>query len=92
MEHNKVLGPYGFPAEFYPNFRDVIKMNLLDLFGLLHARQLDLFRLNFDEIICYQRLTKHKGSNNLGLSIFLMLALKYSLKLPRLDSTRRLAI
>src|SRR5438105_7423511 len=37
MEHNKAPGPDGFPAEFYQNFWDVIKPDLLDLFGFLHA-------------------------------------------------------
>ena len=51
MEHNKAPGPDGFPVEFYQNFWDVIKSDLLDLFGFLHAGQLNLFRLNFGEII-----------------------------------------
>jgi hypothetical protein len=51
MEHNKALGPNGFFAEFYQTFWDTIKSDLLDLFGVLHARQLELFRLNFGEVI-----------------------------------------
>jgi hypothetical protein len=51
MEHNKAPAPDGFPAEFYQNFWEVIKTDLLDLFGFLHAGQLDLFRLNFGGII-----------------------------------------
>jgi hypothetical protein len=31
MEHNKALGPNGFPAEFYQIFWDTIKVDLLAL-------------------------------------------------------------
>jgi mannosylglycoprotein endo-beta-mannosidase len=79
MEHNKAAGPDGFLAEFYQNFWEVIKSDLLELFTFLHARQLELFRLNFGEIIYYLRLMKQKGSNSEGLSAFLMLVLKVSL-------------
>ena len=51
MEHNKAPDPDGFPAEFYQSFWEVIKSDLLDMFHALHAGQLDLFRLNFGEII-----------------------------------------
>jgi hypothetical protein len=51
MEHNKAPGPDGFPAEFYQNFWDTIKSDLLALFSALHEDQLELFRLNFGEII-----------------------------------------
>ena len=34
MEHNKALGPDGFPAEFFQNFWDVIK---LDQIGRAHV-------------------------------------------------------
>ena len=37
MEHNKAPGPDGFPAEFYQYFWDVIKSDLLELFGCLHG-------------------------------------------------------
>ena len=50
MEHNKASSPDGFPAEFYQNFWEVINLDLL-LFSYLHVGQLDLFRLNFREII-----------------------------------------
>jgi mannosylglycoprotein endo-beta-mannosidase len=58
MEHNKALGPDGFPAEFYQSFWDIIKGDLLDLFGYLHAGQLDLFRLNFGEIILLPKVNE----------------------------------
>jgi hypothetical protein len=41
MEHNKAPGPDGFPAEFYQNFWEVIKSDLLELFSFLHAGQLE---------------------------------------------------
>jgi hypothetical protein len=51
MEHNKAPGPDGFPAEFYQNFWDIIKLDLLALFSALYEDQLELFRFNFGEII-----------------------------------------
>jgi hypothetical protein len=51
MEHNKVPGPDVFLAAFYQTFRDTIKGDLLDLFNYLNAGQLELFHLNFGEII-----------------------------------------
>jgi hypothetical protein len=56
MEHNKAPGPDGFPAEFYQNFWEVIKVDLLELFTFLHARQLELFCLNFGEIILLPKI------------------------------------
>jgi hypothetical protein len=51
MEHNKAPGPDGFLVEFYQTFSKTIKGDLVDLFSCLHAGQLELFRLNFGEII-----------------------------------------
>ena len=51
MEHNKAPGPDGFPTEFYQTFWEIIKMDLIELFNALHVGQLELFRLNFGEII-----------------------------------------
>jgi hypothetical protein len=51
MEHNKAPGPDGFLTEFFQYFWDLIKGDLLDLFAELRARQLELFRINFGEII-----------------------------------------
>ena len=56
MEHNKAPGPDGFPAEFYQNFWDIIKADLLELFKCLHADQLDLFRLNYGEIVSLPKI------------------------------------
>src|ERR1043165_471518 len=51
MEHNKAPWPDGFPAEFYQHFWDVIKMDLFELFQCWHIGQVELFRLNFREIV-----------------------------------------
>ena len=56
MEHNKALGPDGFPAEFYQNFWDTIKPEMLAMFNALHDGQLELFRLNFGEIILLPKI------------------------------------
>jgi hypothetical protein len=58
MEHNKAPGPDGFPAEFYQTFWDTIKGDLLGLFSYLHAGQLELFRLNFGEIILLPKVNE----------------------------------
>jgi hypothetical protein len=58
MEHNKAPGPDGFPAEFYQTFWDTIKGDLLELFGFLHVGQLELFCLNFGEIILLPKVNK----------------------------------
>jgi hypothetical protein len=58
MEHNKAPGPDGFPAEFYQTFWETIKDDLLDLFRQLHAGQLELFRLNFGEIILLPKVNE----------------------------------
>ena len=58
MEHNKAPGPYGFPAEFYQNFWDAIKLDLLALFGYLHSGQLEPFCLNFGQIILLPKVNE----------------------------------
>jgi len=50
MEHNKEPGPDGFPAEFYQQFWDVIKGDLMNMFHDLHKGDLPLFSLNFGVI------------------------------------------
>ena len=57
MEHNKAPGQDGFPAKFYQNFWDIIKPDLLGMFGALHSGQLEIFRLNFGEIILFPKIT-----------------------------------
>ena len=56
MKHNKAPGPDGFPAEFYQNFWDIIKSDLLELFNVLQMGQLELFKLNFGEIILLPKI------------------------------------
>jgi hypothetical protein len=58
IEHNKAPGPDGFPAEFYQTFWETIKGDLLDLFSSLHAGQLELFHLNFGEIILLPKVNE----------------------------------
>jgi hypothetical protein len=58
MENNKAPGPDGFPAKFYQIFWEVIKMDLLELFSFLHSGQLELFRLNFGEIILLPKVNE----------------------------------
>jgi hypothetical protein len=52
------LGPDGFPVEFYPNFWEVIKLDLLELFSSLHCGQLELFHLNFGKIILLRKVNE----------------------------------
>jgi hypothetical protein len=51
MEHNKAPCLDDFIAEFYQTFWDTFKIDLLQMFSVLHAGQLELFRLNFGEVI-----------------------------------------
>jgi hypothetical protein len=50
MDHKKAPGPDGFPAEFYQQFWDVIKGDLMQMFHDLHNGDIPLFSLNFDVI------------------------------------------
>jgi hypothetical protein len=50
MKLNKAPGPDGFPAEFYQKIWDVIKSDLMALFGQLHRGELSLYELNFGVI------------------------------------------
>jgi hypothetical protein len=58
MEHNKAPGPDGFPTYFYQTLWDTIKGDLLDLFSCLHVGQVELFRLNFGEIILLPKVNE----------------------------------
>jgi hypothetical protein len=58
MEHNKAPGPDGFPAEFDQTFWDTIKSDLLHMFSVLHAGQLELFRLNFGQVILLPKVNE----------------------------------
>jgi hypothetical protein len=37
---------------------EIMKADLLELFGALHAGQIDLFRLNFGEIILFSKVNE----------------------------------
>ena len=50
MEYNKAPGQDGFPAEFYKNFWELIKGNLMQMFHELHSGDLPLLSLNFGVI------------------------------------------
>jgi hypothetical protein len=51
MEHNKAPGLDDFPAEFFQIFWETIKADLPHMFSVLHDGQLELFHLNFGEVI-----------------------------------------
>jgi hypothetical protein len=51
MEHDKSPGSDAFPAELYQSFWGIIKGDLMSLFSAMHVGQLELFRINFGEII-----------------------------------------
>jgi hypothetical protein len=57
-KHNKAPGADGFPAKFYQTFGDNIKMDLLEMFGVLHAGKLQLFCLNFGEVILLPKVNE----------------------------------
>jgi hypothetical protein len=61
MEHNKALGPDSFSAEFYQTLWDTIKGDLLDLFSFLHPGKLELFCLNFGEIILLPKVNESES-------------------------------
>ena len=58
MEHNKALGPDGFPAEFYQVFWGLIKDNLMALFSDFFNEDLNLFSLNFGIITLIPKTQK----------------------------------
>jgi hypothetical protein len=82
MELNMAPGPDGFPAKIFQTFWDTIKKDLLELFEELHAGQLDLFRINFGEIILLpKRLTMLFVFSNFDQSTSLMFVSKSLQKL-----------
>jgi hypothetical protein len=58
MECNKPPGPDGFLAEFYQTFWETIKPDFLEMFNVLHARQLELFHLNYGEVILLPKVNE----------------------------------
>jgi hypothetical protein len=51
IEHNKALGPDGFPTEFYQASWDIIKDDLVAMFVEFHKGNLPLYSLNSSTII-----------------------------------------
>jgi hypothetical protein len=47
MEHNKAPGPDGFPAEFYQNLWQVIKLDMMAMFNQLRDGDIPLYKHNF---------------------------------------------
>jgi hypothetical protein len=68
MEHNKAPGLDGLPAEFYQTFWDTIKDDIVEMFSVLHAEQLELFCLILVRLSCYPKLKRQRGSNNIDPS------------------------
>jgi hypothetical protein len=50
MEHNKALGPDGFPVEFYQVFWELIKEDLMAMLSDFHDNILSAYSLNFGVI------------------------------------------
>ena len=50
IDHNTAPGPYGFLAEFYKQFWEIIKGDLMQMFHDLHRGDIPLFSLNFGVI------------------------------------------
>ena len=59
MEHNKAPGPDGFLGEFYQQFWDVIKEDLLAMFAQLKTGDLPLYKLNFGVITLLPKKRMH---------------------------------
>jgi hypothetical protein len=88
IEHNKAPGPDGFPAEFYQIFWDTIKPDLLDLFSCLHARRLELFWVNFGEMILLSKINETERIQQYRLIWLLDVSFKKIMKFAtiRLDT------
>jgi len=47
MEKNKATGPDKIPIEFYQHCWEIIKEDILEMFGDFHSGKLDVSRLNY---------------------------------------------
>jgi hypothetical protein len=63
MEHNKTLGLDGFLAEFHQHFWDVIKIDLMAMFGQLQEGELPLYQLKGLLHYCLKRRMLYKYNN-----------------------------
>ena len=70
MEHNKAPGPDGFHVEFYQTSWDVIKNDLMALFGQLKMGELPLFKLNFGVITLLPKKEMRCKYNNTDQYVF----------------------
>jgi len=57
MEHNKALGPDGFPTEFDQFFWDVVKQDFMSLFYEFRMGRLHIHSLNFGVITLLPKIT-----------------------------------
>jgi hypothetical protein len=76
MEHNKTPGLDSFNVEFFQNFWDTVTDDLLELFGELHAGQLELL----GRLFYSQKLLMSKGFSSSGQFVFSMFALRILLR------------
>jgi hypothetical protein len=67
MEKNKAPAPDGFSAELYQTFWEVIKFDLMKLFGKFQQRELPLFHLNYGTTFCFLKKRMPFKHNNTGL-------------------------
>jgi mannosylglycoprotein endo-beta-mannosidase len=85
MERNKAPGPDDFPAEFYQTFWETIKLDLLEMFSILHARQLELFHLNFGEVISLPKVNEAERIQQYRPICLLYVSFKIFMKWSLLD-------
>jgi hypothetical protein len=60
MAQNKAPGPDGIRVEFYQACWPIIKQDIMPLFNEFSLGNLNLYRLNFDMIICLQKVKDAK--------------------------------
>jgi hypothetical protein len=80
MKHNKAPGLDGFPAEFYQSFWDTIKTDLLHMFSVLHTGQLELFLLNFGEVILLPKVNEAERIQQYRFTCLLNVSFKIFMK------------
>jgi hypothetical protein len=50
MECNKAAGPDKIPVEFFQTCRDIIKKDVMEMFGNLYENKLEVCRVNYGVI------------------------------------------
>ena len=91
MEHNKSPGPYGFPAEFYQVFREIIKADLMSLFMEFHEERLPIYSLNFGVITLLPKIKEATKIQQYRPICLLNVSFKISLRWLPIDSWEWLA-